>query len=144
MPHGRIQQSAVLPRSKSCWAYAAHAIPSTWKNNFFADFLQVTKTVERDWWTLSDFFFLNWLIPFWNPYAVRLPLMGLTICWSNFYAAQHWTACCSWADATLTYTCSLAQRLLCGIAALCHCVLRSIMWTYLNDQQLSRTSSWNQ
>ncbi len=47
--------------------------------------LQVTKSVEQNWQTLSDFF-SQWLIPFWNhlSYAVRLPVMGPTICRSNF------------------------------------------------------------
>ncbi len=53
MPRGRMQRTAALPHGKSCLAYAANAIAST----FFADLFQVTKTVERDRQTLCDFFF---------------------------------------------------------------------------------------
>ncbi len=56
MPRGRMQHTAALLRGKSCSAYAANAITSTWKKEFFANLLQVTKTVERHRWTLSDFF----------------------------------------------------------------------------------------
>ncbi len=39
------------------------------KEEFFVDLLQVTKTVEGDRWTSSNFF-SNWLIPFWNPLLI--------------------------------------------------------------------------
>ncbi len=53
------------------------------KKKFFADLLQVTKTVERDRWTLSDFS-LKLADTILKPYATWLPLMGPTICRSNF------------------------------------------------------------
>ncbi len=43
--------------SKSCSAYAANLIASTLKKNFLQTILHVTKTVERDQWISSDFFF---------------------------------------------------------------------------------------
>ncbi len=55
MLHGRMQHIAALPRGKSCSAYAANAIAST-RKKIFAGLLQVTKTVERDRRTWSDFF----------------------------------------------------------------------------------------
>ncbi len=56
MQRGGMRRTAALPRGKSCSAYTTNAIASTWKKNFFADLFQVTKTVERDRWTCSDFF----------------------------------------------------------------------------------------
>ncbi len=53
MPRGRMQHTAALSRGKSCLAYAANAMAST----FFADLFQVTKTVDRDRRTWYDFFF---------------------------------------------------------------------------------------
>ncbi len=43
MPRGRMQHTAALPRSKSCSAYAAHAIASTWKKNFLQTFFGLPK-----------------------------------------------------------------------------------------------------
>ncbi len=64
----------------------------------------------------------------------RLPLMEPTICRLNSQATQHRTACHIQVDATSTYICGMARLLLCGLAALCRCVLCGIVWTYLNTE----------
>ncbi len=66
MPRGRMQHTAALPRGKSCSAYAANAIVSTWKNNFLQTFFRLQKLWNKTW-ELCLIFFSNWLIPFWNP-----------------------------------------------------------------------------
>ncbi len=84
------------------------------KKEFFADLLQVTKTVERDLRTWSDFFLKLADTHFETPYSsytALLLVMRPTICRSNFYAAQHRTACLSQANATSTCTCGMAQLL---------------------------------
>ncbi len=69
MPRGRMQHTAALPRSKSCSAYAANAIASTWKKNF----LQTCFRLPKLWNEISELgliFFSNWLMPFWNPLLI--------------------------------------------------------------------------
>ncbi len=43
MPLSRMQHTAALPRGKSCSAYAANAIVSTWKKNFLQTFFRLQK-----------------------------------------------------------------------------------------------------
>ncbi len=64
MPRGRMQHTAALPCDKSCSAYAANAVASTWKKNFLQTF-RLPK-LWNDIGELGLIFFLNWLIPFWN------------------------------------------------------------------------------
>ncbi len=66
MPHGRMQHTAALSRGKSCSAYAANAIASTWKKNFLHTFFRLPK-LWNEIGELGVIFFSNWLIPFWNP-----------------------------------------------------------------------------
>ncbi len=80
---GRMQHTAALRRCNSCSAYAANASASTWKKNFWWTFFRLQK-LWNETGELCLIFFSNWLIPFWNPYAAWLPLMGPTICRSNF------------------------------------------------------------
>ncbi len=61
-----MQHTAALPRGKSCSAYAANAIASTWKNNILQTFFRLPKLWnEID--ELGVILLSNWLIPFWNP-----------------------------------------------------------------------------
>ncbi len=86
MPRGKMQYTAALPHGKSCSAYAANAITSTWKKNFLQTFFRLQK-LWNETGEICLIFFSNWLIPFLNPYssyAARLPLMGPIICRSNF------------------------------------------------------------
>ncbi len=50
----QIQHTAALPHGKSCSAYAANAIASTWKTKFLPTFR--LQRLEWGRWTLSDFF----------------------------------------------------------------------------------------
>ncbi len=71
MPHGRMQHTAALPCGKSCSAYAANAIASTWKKNSLQTFFRLPK-LWNEIGKLGLIFFSNWLILFWN--------LLLTIC----------------------------------------------------------------
>ncbi len=64
MPHGRMQHTAALPHGKSCSAYAANAIASTWKTNFLQTFR--LRKLWNEIGELGLIFFSIWLIPFWN------------------------------------------------------------------------------
>ncbi len=72
MPRGRMQHTAALLRSESCSAYAGNAITSTWKKNFLQTFFMLQK-LRNETGELCLIFFLNWLIPFWNPLLVICP-----------------------------------------------------------------------
>ncbi len=69
MPHGRMQHTAALPCGKSCLAYAANAIASTWKKNFLQTFFRLSK-LWNEIGELGLIFFSNWLKPFWNPLLI--------------------------------------------------------------------------
>ncbi len=86
----------LLPHGQSYSAYASNFIASTLKKNFLQMILQVTKTVERDQWTSSDFFLYladAILKPLIHHMPHSKPLMKLTFCRSNFSAAWHAAAC---------------------------------------------------
>ncbi len=69
MPCGRMQYIEAFPCSKSCLAYAANAIASTWKKNFLQTFFRLQK-LWNGAGKLGLIFFSNWLIPFWNPLLI--------------------------------------------------------------------------
>ncbi len=102
------------------------------KKEFFADLLQITKTVERDRRTWSDFFFSNWLIQFWNPLLIichtasfdgtdNLPIEFLGRAASN---GMPQPSRCN-IHIYLGHGTTFAARP-------CRCVPRGIVWTYLN------------
>ncbi len=124
MPRGRMQHTAAMP---PMWSRPHEkrifCRPSSGHQNCG------TRSASLVW-----FFSQTGWYHFENPYSsyvTRLLLIWPTICRSNFWAAQHQTACRSLADATSTYTCGMAQLMPHGLAALCHCVPRGIVWTYL-------------
>ncbi len=47
MPRGRMRHTAALPHDKSCSAYAANAIVSTWKKNFWQTFFRLQNLWNR-------------------------------------------------------------------------------------------------
>ncbi len=85
MPRGRMQHTAALPRGKSCSAYAASAITSTWKKNFLQTFFRLQKLWNEtgELWFFSQTGWFHFETPYLS-YAARLPSMGSTICRSNF------------------------------------------------------------
>ncbi len=125
MPCGRMQHTAALPRGKSRQYDRTHM-----KKEFFADLLQVAKTVERDRRTWSDFF-LKLADTILKPLLIicraasfdgtdNLPIKFLDGAASN---SMPQPSRCNvhiylWHGATFA-------------AQPCRCVLRSIVWTYL-------------
>ncbi len=69
MPCGRMQHTAALPCGKSCSAYAANAIASTWKKHFLQTFFRLPNLWNENS-ELGLIFSSNWLIPFWNPLLI--------------------------------------------------------------------------
>ncbi len=63
MPRGRMQHAAALPHAAKVARHMPPMRSRPHEKKYFADLLQVTKTMERDRQTRSDFF-SNWLIPF--------------------------------------------------------------------------------
>ncbi len=144
MPCGRMQHTAVLPRGKSCSVYAANAIASTWKKNFLHTFFWLSK-LWNEIGELGLIFFLNWLIPFWNPLLIicraacfdgtdNLPIKFFGRAASNSMLQLS-------RRNVYIYTCVIVRLLLCSLAVLCRCVLRNIVWMYLYDLQLA--SGWD-
>ncbi len=95
MPCGRMQHTAALPRGKSCLAYAANAIASTFFADLFSGYQNCgTRSANLVW------FFFKWLIPFWNPLFIKcrtasfdgtdnLPIEFLGHAASNGMPTQH-------------------------------------------------------
>ncbi len=77
MPCSRMQHTVALPWGKSCSAYAANAIASTWKKSF----LQTVFRLQKLWNKTGELClisFSNWLIPFWN---TNMSLLSCFCCW---------------------------------------------------------------
>ncbi len=125
MTSDRMQHTAASPRGKSCLADAPNAIAAT----FFADLFQVTKTVERDRRTWCDFLF-KLADTILKPLIHQMP-HGF-FWWDRQFADRIFRprSIERHADATFTYTCGMAQLLPRGLATLCRCVPRGIVWTY--------------
>ncbi len=121
MPCSRMQHTAALRRSKSCSAYAANAIMTTWKRIFCRP-----SGLPKLWNEIGELgltFFFKLADTILKPLIHQMP-HGF-FWWDRQFVDRIFRprSIERHADATSTYTCGMAQ--------LCHCVPRGIVWTYL-------------
>ncbi len=129
MLRDRMQHTVALLRAESCSAYAINAIVSTWKKNFLQIFFRLQK-LWNETGELCLIFFLKLTDTILKPLTQHMPRGFLW--WDQQFTNRIFRlrsigmACRSRANATSTYTCSMARL-----------VPHGIVWTYLNIFPLS-------